>query len=102
MGVYIQYMRGITSVQWKDNIGIVEGIQYSGGKVLLSACLAIKNDEKISICFMYYETKFLFGSFENSSRFHAFLEIICFEIIDNFIFGMLYLSFKFNCRCDCK
>ena len=25
----------------------------------------------------------------------------CLEIIYNFIFGMLYLSFKFNCLCDC-
>ena len=24
-------MRGITSVQWRDNISTVEGIQYSGG-----------------------------------------------------------------------
>ena len=57
-----------------DNFSTVEGIQYSGGRFLISACLAIKNEEKISI-FLYYETKFLFGVFENSSRFHAFLEL---------------------------
>ena len=27
----IQYIGGITSVQWGDNISTVEGIQYSGG-----------------------------------------------------------------------
>ena len=31
IGGYHQYMRGITSVQWRDNISTVEGIQYSGG-----------------------------------------------------------------------
>ena len=54
-----------------DNISTVEVIQYSRGRFLFSACLAIKNDENISI-FLHYETKFLF---ENSSRFHAFLEL---------------------------
>ena len=32
-----------------DNIRIVEGIQYGEGRVLISGCLAIKNDEKILI-----------------------------------------------------
>ena len=41
-----------------DNISTVEGIQYSAGRFLISACLAIENDEKISI-FLYYETKCL-------------------------------------------
>ena len=49
----------------------VEGIKNSGGRILISACLTINNDEKISIR-LYYEMKFSFGSFENSSRFHAF------------------------------
>ena len=62
----------------RDNISIVEGIMYSGGRFLILACLAIKNDEKISI-FLYYETKFLFRSFENSNRFHAFLELDLFR-----------------------
>ena len=44
-------MRGITSVQWRDNISTVEGIQYSGGRILISACLVINNDEKISTFF---------------------------------------------------
>ena len=30
-----------------DNISTVEGIQYSGGRILISACLVINNDEKI-------------------------------------------------------
>ena len=55
----------------EDSISTVEGIQYSGGRILISACLAINNDEKIST-FLYYDTKFSLGSFENSSRFHAF------------------------------
>ena len=56
----------------RDNTSTVEGIQYSGERFLISACLAIKNDEKISILFLYYETKCSSGSFENSSRFHVF------------------------------
>ena len=42
---------GITSVQWRDNISTVEGIQCSGGRILISACLVINNDEKISTFF---------------------------------------------------
>ena len=41
-----------TSVQWGDNIGTVEGIQYSGGRILISACLVINNDEKILTFFV--------------------------------------------------
>ena len=40
---------GITSAHAGDNISTVEGIQYSGGRILISACLAIDNDGKISI-----------------------------------------------------
>ena len=53
---------GITSVQWRDNVSTVEGIQYSGRRILISACLVINNDEKISIL-LYYDMKFSFGSF---------------------------------------
>ena len=48
-------MWGIPSVLWMlfstvgDNISPVEGIQYSGGRILISACLAINNDQKILI-----------------------------------------------------
>ena len=36
-----------------DNMeGTVEGIQYSGGRVLISACLVNDNDEKISTFFV--------------------------------------------------
>ena len=35
-----------------DNINTVEGIQYSEGRFLILACLAIENDEKISIFFV--------------------------------------------------
>ena len=45
-----------------DNISTVEGIQNSGGRILISTCLVINNDKKIST-FLYYDTKFSFGSF---------------------------------------
>ena len=47
-GDNISTCRGITSVQWRDNISTVEGIQYSGRRILISACLVINNDEMIS------------------------------------------------------
>ena len=65
-------MRGITSVQWGDNISTVEGIQYSGGRILISTCLVINNDEKISIFFVLRYEIFIRKFVENSSRFHAF------------------------------
>ena len=76
----IQYIWGITSVhaggktsvQWEDNISTVEGIQYSGGRILISACLVINNDEKISTFFVLRYKIFIRKLFENSSRFHAF------------------------------
>ena len=40
----------------------MEGIQYGGGRILISACLFINNDEMIST-FLHYDTKFSFGSF---------------------------------------
>ena len=60
-----QYMR-------EDNISTVEGIQYSGGRILISACLVINNDEKISTFFVLRYRIFIRKFFENSSRFHAF------------------------------
>ena len=45
-----------------DNISTVEGIQYSGGRILILTCLVINNDKKIST-FLYYYKKFSFGSF---------------------------------------
>ena len=47
-----QYMWGITSVQCGVNISTVEGIQYSGERILISARLVINNDEKISTFFV--------------------------------------------------
>ena len=35
-----------------DNIRTVEGIQYSGGRILISACLVINNDENILTFFV--------------------------------------------------
>ena len=63
---------GITSVKWGDNISTVEGIQYSGGRILISACLVINNDEKISTFFVLRYKISIRKFFENSSRFHAF------------------------------
>ena len=75
----IQYIGGITSVHAGDNISTVgdnistvEGIQYSGGRILISTCLVINNDEKISIFFVLRYEIFIRKFFENSSRFHAF------------------------------
>ena len=59
----VQYCGGC-SVHWRlfitsgDNISTVEGIRYSGGRFLISACLAIKNDEKISIFFCITKRNF--------------------------------------------
>ena len=61
---------------WGDNISTVGGnistvevIQYSGGRILISACLAINNDKKISTFFVLRYEIFI-GKF--SSRFRAF------------------------------
>ena len=40
----------------------MKDIQYSGGRILISVCMVINNDKKIST-FLYYDTKFSFGSF---------------------------------------
>ena len=103
-------MRGDNISTVGDNISTVEGIQYNGGRILISACLVINNDEKISTFFQYYDTtKFSFGSFSKIQvdfmPFESWTGVLqvqpCFKIIDNFIFGVLYLSFKFSCLCDC-
>ena len=77
----------------------MEGIQYSGGRILISACLDINNDEKIST-FLYYDMKFSFGSFSKIQadlmRFESWTGVLqvqpCFEIIYKFIFGVSYFS----------
>ena len=89
-GGWLQHCEGITSVLWRDtfstvgdnsskcrdsfstvgdnistvedNISTLEGIQYSGGRILVSACLVINNDKKI-LTFLYYDTKFSVRSF---------------------------------------
>ena len=58
-----------------DSFSTVEGIQYSGGRILISACLVINNDEKISTFFVLQYEIFIRKFFENSSRFHAFLKL---------------------------
>ena len=85
------------------NISTVEGIQYSGGRILISVCLFINNDEKISTFFVLRYEIFIRKFFENSREsWTGVLQVQpCFEIIYNFIFRVLYLSFKFNCLCDC-
>ena len=98
-------MWGITSVQWGNNISTVEGIQYNGGRILISTRLVINNDEKISTFFVLRYEIFIQKFFENFMHFESWTGVLqvqpCFEIIYNFIFGVLYLSFKFNCLCDC-
>ena len=98
-------MRGDNISTVGGNISTVEGIQYSGGRILISACLVINNDEKISTFFvLQYEIfirKFQ-ADFVHVESWTGVLQVQpCFEIIYNFIFGVLYLSFKFNCLCDC-
>ena len=86
----------------------MEGIQYSGGRILISACLSLIVTKRYRR-FLYYDTKFAFGSFSKIQAgfmpFESWTGVLqvqpCFEIIENFIFGVLYLSFKFNCLCDC-
>ena len=75
----IQYIGRITSVRMGDNISTVgdnistvEGIQYNGERILISACLVINNDEKISTFFVLRYEIFIRKFFENSSRFYAF------------------------------
>ena len=65
-------MRGDNISTVGDNISTVEGIQYSGGRILISACLVINNDEKISMFFVLRYEIFIWKFFKNSSRFHAF------------------------------
>ena len=65
-------MRGDNISTVGDNTSTVEGIQYSGGRILISACLVINNDEKISTFFCITIRNFHLEVFENSSRFHAF------------------------------
>ena len=91
-----------------DNISTVECIQYSGGRILISACFVINNDENISIFFVLRYEIFIRKFSKIQTDFMAFeswtgvLHVQpCFEIIDNSFLGMLYLSFKFNCLCDC-
>ena len=68
----IQYCGGITAVHVGDSFSTVEGIQYSGGRILISACLVINNDEKILTFFVLRYEIFIRKFFKNLSRFHAF------------------------------
>ena len=55
-----------------DSFSTVEGIQFDWGKILISACLVINNDERISTLFVLRYEIFIRKFFENSSRFHTF------------------------------
>ena len=76
----IQYIGRITSVHVGDNISTVGDLtsvlwrvfSTVGGRILISACLVINNDEKISTFFVLRYEIFIRKFFENSSRFHAF------------------------------
>ena len=97
-----QYMQGDNISTVGDNICTVEGIQYSGGRILISAWLAINNDERILTFFVLRYEIFIQADFMHVESWTDVLQVQpCFEIIYNFIFGVLYLSFKFNCLCDC-
>ena len=62
-------MRGDNISTVGDNISTVEGIQYSGVRILISAC---SGHEKILIFFVLRYETFIRKFFENSNRFHAF------------------------------
>ena len=72
-----------------DKVSTVEGIQYTGRRILISTCLVINNDKKIST-FLYYDTKFSFGGFSKIQAdfmpFESWTSVLqvqsCFEIID--------------------
>ena len=103
-------MRGITSVQWGDNISTVEGIQYSGGRILISACWSLIMTKRYRR-FLYYNTKFSFGRFlkiqADFMHFESWTGILqvqpCFEIIYNFnsecSISLLNLTFSVT-ACD--
>ena len=89
----IQYIGGYISIV-EDNISTVEGIQYSGGRILISACLVINNDEKVSTFSVLWYELFIWKFSKIQADFMPFeswtsvLQVQpCFEIIDNFIFG---------------
>ena len=81
----------------EDSISTVEGIQYSGGR--------IKDIDIFSNMIRNFHSEVfskIQADFMLSESWTGVLQVQpCFEIIDNFIFGMLYLPFKFNCLCDC-
>ena len=89
------------------NTSTVEGIKNSGGRILISACLTINNDEKYRyVCItkwnFHSEVSKILADFMPFENWTGVLQVQpCFEIVDNFIFGMLYLSFKFKCLCGC-
>ena len=60
----IQYIGGLHQYMQKDNISTVKGIQYSGGRILISACLVINNDEKLSTFFVLRYEIFIRKFFE--------------------------------------
>ena len=104
----IQYIGRKTSVHVGDNISTVgdntvEGIQYSGGRILISVCLVINNDERdievfcITIRNFHSEVSRKFKQISCILR--AGLGVLqvqsCFEIIYNFIFAVLLNSTVF-------
>ena len=87
---------GITSVHTGDNISAVEGIQYSGGRILISACLSFDNDEEISIFFCITIRNFrsevskILAGFMHFEIWTGVLQVQpCFEITDNFFWNAL-------------
>ena len=63
LGDNLQYMRGDNISKVTDNISTVEGIQYSRERFLISACLAIKSDDKISIFFLVLRNEMFIRKF---------------------------------------
>ena len=97
----IQYIGGITSVLWRVFSTVGEEFYF---RHVWSLIMTKRYQSSL-----YYYTKFSFGSFSKIQadfmHFESWTGALqvkpCFEIIYNFIFRVLFLSFKFSCLCDC-
>ena len=74
-----------------DNISTVEDIQYSGGRSLISACLAINNDDIFCITIRNFHSE-VSKVLADFMPFESWIGVLqpCFQIIDNFIFASVW------------
>ena len=91
---------GIASVQWEIT-SVLWRVFSTVGKILNFGMFDhdIFCSRKLNF---HSEVSKILADFMHFKRWTGVLRVQpCFEIIDYCIFGMLYLSFKFNCLCDC-